>query len=170
MRLKYLRHNIKELPLIARLFKFKYSPADFNPSEFIYHGFRQEDIEQVTGEIKANTIRFPDFSCNWQRFSKPKDVKKRAGGLVTDGCYAFTIDISRYRQMATACHDPNPETDPKNYAHVEIRQLLPEESVFTEPPKKRKLIKQKQGWSNSQRLEYRQNIVYNLNRIFEPTA
>lgn len=37
--------------------------------------------------------------------------------------------------MATTCHDPNPVGDPKNYSHVEVRQLLPSENIFEESPK-----------------------------------
>jgi len=165
-----LKHNLAKVPQFAKLLKHKFKPSDFNPSERLFRGFRLSETEQETGEIKANGIRFPDFSCNWERFSKPEDVKKRTGGLKTDGCYAFSVETSRFKKMATTCHDPNPEKDPKNYSHVEVRQLLPTEDIFDEPPKERELKKQIEGWSPSQKLEYRQHIVYHHERLIEPTA
>jgi hypothetical protein len=167
---QYLNHKLIFIPQIGRLRRYKYSPCDFRPTERIFRGFRLSDVENGSEEIKANSIRFPDFSCNWERFSRPKDVKKRAGGLKTDGCYSFRIETSRYNKMATTCHDPNPIEDPKNYAHVEVRQLLPTENVFDEPPKKRELKKEKEGWSPSLKLQYRQNIVFNLTIEIAPIA
>jgi len=146
-------------------FPHKYNPSDFNVSDRLYRGFRKSDLDE-SGKILMNSIRFPDFSCNWERFSTPEDVKRRNNGLETDGCYAFTVEVSRYKDMATPCHDPNPPNDPNNYAHVEVRQLGNGESVFEAPTQGRT----KKLWSNSKRNEYRQNIVYNLERLIEPTA
>jgi len=149
------------------LFQHKYNPSDFDLSERLFRGFRMADIDKESGKILANSIRFPDFSCNWERFSAPDDVKRRNNGLETDGCYAFTVEVSRYNNMATPCHDPNPINDPDNYAHVEIRQLdlSKNENVLEEPPHGRPKM-----WPKSKRIEYRQNIVYKLERIIEPTA
>ena len=158
---QFLKPKLASIPEIAKLIHHKYGPSDFQPLESIFHGFRLSDLEQQSEEIMANSIRFPDFSCNWERFSKPQNVKKRTGGRKTDGCYAFTIETARYKNMETTCHDPYPESDPRNYSHIEVRQLLPTESIYEEPPKGRKLKKQIEGWSLSQRLEYRQNIAYN---------
>jgi hypothetical protein len=138
----------------------RYKPSDFEPSERLFRGFQLSNIVAETGEIDTDSIKFPDFSCNWERFSKPEDVKRRAGGRETDGCYAFTVEVARYLNMATVCHDPMPD----NYAHVEVRSLRPGESVDYEPPKKRKFRPE------SKKFEYRQNIIYNLQRLIEPTA
>jgi hypothetical protein len=142
-----------------------YNPSDFVLSERLFRGFRKDNLDE-SGKILANSIRFPDFSCNWERFSVPEDVKRRNNGLETDGCYAFTVEVSRYKDMATPCHDPNPTNDPNNYAHVEVRQLGNGESVFKAPAQGRT----KKLWPNSKKIEYRQNIVYNLERLIEPMA
>jgi hypothetical protein len=89
--------------------------------------------------------------------SEPVDVRKRLNAKPTDGCISFLVKHVRFKEMATPCHDPLEN----NYSHSEVRQLLPEEDVFTEPPKNRKLKKSKDGWSRSQRLEYRQHLVFN---------
>jgi hypothetical protein len=66
--------------------------------------------------------------------------------------------------MATTCHDPLEN----NYSHTEIRQLKTSESVFTEPPKNRKL--ESFNWSKSRRLEYRQNLAFHLEIEIEARA
>jgi len=138
----------------------KYNPSDFDLSDRLFRGFRKKDLDEF-GEIHVNSIRFPDFSCNWGRFSAPEDVKQRNNGLDTDGCYAFTVEVSRYKNMATPCHDPNPT----NYAHVEVRQLHPDENVFEAPPHGRPKF-----GSKFMRIEYRKHVIYNLERLIEPTA
>lgn len=170
MLLKNLRQQILKIPFFARMIGHKFNPIDFLSDEKLYHGFRNSDLLPETGNLEVNTIRFPDFSCNWSRFSKPEDIKRRTNGLPTDGCYSFTVSVARYKEMATTCHDPNPPTDPTNYSHVEVRQLMTGEGINYEPPKNRKLNKEKQGWSPSQRFEYRQNIVFHLQREFESTG
>jgi hypothetical protein len=139
-----------------------YDPSDFVLSEHLFRGFRKDDLDEF-GKIHVNSIRFPDFSCNWERFSAAKDVRRRNNGLETDGCYAFTVEVSRYKDMATPCHDPNPPNDPNNYAHVEVRQLDEGESVLEAPPKGRT----KKIWSKSMRMDYRKHIVDHL-EIIEP--
>lgn len=142
----------------------KYLPEDFISREKLYHGFRKADLDEKDSRLKANSIRFPDFSCNWSRFSKSEDIRKREHGKPTDGCFSFSVENSRYKKMATPCHDPVF----RMYAHTEIRQLRLDENIFYQPPKKRKLDKLEHGWSRSQRLEYRMNIVNNLVREIEP--
>lgn len=168
MLFKTLKQKLLKNPNITRLFRIKFKPSDFLPEEFLYRCFRLSDCDEETGDLEVNSIRFPDFSCNWSRFSSPVDIRHRNRGQITDGCYSFTVEQARYNEMATACHDPFPKTDRKNYAHTEVRQLKPDESVCFEPPKKRKLKKEKDGWSPSQRLDYRQHIASNLNREIEP--
>jgi hypothetical protein len=159
-----LRHIWGKISMTNESLLRIYNPSDFGSSERLFRGFRKDNLDE-SGKILANSIRFPDFSCNWERFSSPEDVKRRNNGRETDGCYAFTVEVSRYKNMATPCHDPNPENDPNNYAHVEVRQLRPNESVYDAPPKGRPKF-----GSKSMRIEYRQNIVYNLERLIEPMA
>ncbi|MDI6792181.1 MAG: hypothetical protein QME81_04855 [bacterium] len=135
---------------------YKYSPSDFYPNEKLYRSFNQSDLIPDTTEIGVHSIRFPDFSCNWSRFSKPADIRLRENINTTDGCYSFTVETSRFERMATPCHDPLDS----NYAHVEVRQLKADESIEFEPPKNRKL--RSNNWSKSRRLLYRQNIINDL--------
>ncbi|GBU22140.1 hypothetical protein R80B4_02045 [Fibrobacteres bacterium R8-0-B4] len=165
MRYHSLKHIRGNVPMADEPLPHKYNPSDFGLPDRLFRGFRKNDLDNESGEILANSIRFPDFSCNWERFSAPEDVKRRNNGLETDGCYAFTVEVSRYKDMATPCHDPNPENDPGNYAHVEVRQVRPGESVFEAPPHGRPKF-----GSKSMRMEYRQHIVYNLECLIEPTA
>jgi hypothetical protein len=132
----------------------KHAPADFLAEDKLYRGFRKNELDSMS-KIQTDAIKFPNFSCNWGRFSKPEDIRERAGGRPTDGCFSFTVETSRYQNIATTCHDPLDN----NYSHTEVRQLLPNEDVFIEPPKARTL---KQGWARHKRLEFRQNLVNNL--------
>ena len=85
-------------------------------------------------------------------------MRLRANGRATEGSYSFTVQTARYRSLATPAHDPL--THPvQNYAHTEVRELHEGESVLYEPPKNRK-NKKKAG--KARRLEYRQNILNNL--------
>jgi hypothetical protein len=137
----------------------------------LYRGFRKIDLPDQWGALRANSFSFPNISCNWNRFSKPLDIRKRAGGLPTDGCYSFTVEQARYDGMVNTCHDPTPINDRKNYAHTELRQLMIGEDFSFEPPKDRpKLEKEKQGWSRSKRLAYRQYISLNLRSEIDPLA
>ena len=134
-----------------------FRPCDYSEDEKLYRGFRKSDIDDTVSSILVNSISFPDFSCNWSRFSTPTQIKERENGRPTDGCYSFNVEVSRYKKMATPCHDP---IIPSNFSHTEVRQLTDKEDIYFEPPKERKL---KTGnWSKSKRLEYRQNIVNNL--------
>ncbi|WP_150107880.1 hypothetical protein [Methylobacter tundripaludum] len=155
---------VKKYPLIMRLCWLKHKPSDFDLKDKLFHAFNSDDLDD--NKINVNAIRFPDFSCNWDRFSKPISVRDRKNGSKNDGCFSITAEDSRYKDMATPCHDPLKEE--KNYSHIEIRQLTKDENVFFEPPKKRKLEKEIQGWSRSQRLEYRMHLVNRLVREFEP--
>lgn len=128
----------------------------FEAEEKLYHGFSVEDLDDLDN-IKIETIRFPDFSCNWSRFSIAADVRLRENGQLTDGAYAFTIETARYKSFATPVHDPL-RRPVENYAHVEVRELIEGESVLEAPPKNRR----KRKSAKSRRLEYRQNL---LNRL-----
>lgn len=158
MLLKFIKTIAAKVPVLARLTGYRFRPKDYAESDRLYRGYQQAEIDEETGKLEANAIRFPDFSCNWSRFSSPSDVLRRENSLPGDGCYSFSVLQARYKSMGTGCHDPLP----KNYSHTEVRQLKPDENVFVEPPKNRKLEKAKDGWSKSSKLEYRQNIVFNL--------
>lgn len=135
----------------------KFRPCDYKEDEKLYRGFRKQDIDNTVNTILVNSISFPDFSCNWSKFSIPSQINERENGRTTDGCYSLTVLTSQYKKMATPCHDPIMLS---NYSHTEVRQLKDIEDVYFEPPKKRKL---KTGnWSPSKKLEYRQNIINNM--------
>jgi hypothetical protein len=137
--------------------KEKFTPADFLDDDKLYRGFRKNELDNMS-KIQVDTIRFPDFLCNWSRFSSPKDIREREGGRPTDGCFSVAVETARYKKMATTCHEPLEN----NYSHSEVRQLHPNEDIFTEPPKGRKLEKERDGWARKDRLAYRQNLTNNL--------
>ena len=128
----------------------------------LYRYYELEHLEE-NGKIKLERIRFPDLSCNWSQFSKPKDILFREKAKLTDGCYSFTVKTSRYKRIATAVHDPLDDKKFPNYAHVEVRALEETEDIYTEPPKGRKLKPKRK------RMEYRQNIVKCLNIEIDAT-
>lgn len=135
----------------------KYTPSDFNADDRLYRGFKEEDLLPKTNDINVNSISFPDVSCNWSQFSFPKDIRKRENGSPTDGCYSFTVEVSRFESMATPCHDPIKD----NYSHTEIRQLRSDENIYFEPPKGRQKM-ESHNWSKSKKLMYRKNIADHL--------
>jgi hypothetical protein len=141
------------------------STKSFQDNDKLYHSYKKEDLGD-DGRIKQETIRFPDFSCNWSQFSEPKDVLYRNDSSKTDGCYSFTVIVSRFNNIATPVHDPIDEGEYQNYAHVEIRLLKRGEDIFSEPPKKRKI---KAEFYKSLRREYRFNICWSYMVEFEPT-
>lgn len=145
-------------------FSTKYTPSDYKTKDSLYRGYRLSDLNEGAEKIELNAIRFPDFSCNWSRFSKPADIRQREYGLLTDGCFSFSVGTAQYREMATPCHDPLLE----NYSHTEVRQLTTDEPLTIEPPKRRKLSSH--NWSKTKRLEYRQDIVNNMTIELEATV
>ncbi len=132
------------------------TPADFLPQDKLYRGFVIDDLH-IDNKINFTTIRFPNTSCNWERFSNPEDVRLRPNGKITDGCYSFTVEASRYKNIATPVHDPINESEYENYSHVEIRALYDDEDILFEPPKDRK----KRG-SKSRRQKYRKYISMHI--------
>jgi len=109
--------------------RFKLPSSAFKETDKLYHAFDNEDLDEQV-EIKLETIRFPDFSCNWNRFSKPEHIRYRKNGKKTDGCYSFTVQVSRYKSVATPVHDPINDRFFPNYAHVEVRELFDGEDIF----------------------------------------
>lgn len=140
----------------------KLPSSSFKSEDLLFHSFDKDDLDEE-GHIKVETIKFPDFSCNWSLFSVAKDIKYRKNSHKTDGCYSFTVQASRYKNMATPVHDPISDPDYPNYAHVEVRALRAGEDDLFEPPKKRKLTE-----SKSKKLEYRKNIQNRLQIEFDP--
>jgi hypothetical protein len=173
MQLKFLKKRIVDIRFFAKILRHKFAPYDFLPHEKLYRGFKKTDLPDESGELEANSFKFPDYggiSCNWCRFSKPEDVKKRSGGSSSDGCYSIKVEVARYNGRASTCHDPFPKLDPRNYSHMEIRQLSPTDNPDYEPPKtRRRLEKKDQNWSKSDRLAYRLFISQNVDREIEPT-
>ncbi|KJR42779.1 hypothetical protein MCHI_001314 [Candidatus Magnetoovum chiemensis] len=150
--------------MVKKLSARKYTPSDYSNDDKLYRGYRFDDVNDTADTIELNAISFPDFSCNWSRFSQPEDIKEREGGLRTDGCFSFTVETARYKEMATPCHDPLHE----NYSHTEVRQLKKDEKITHEPPKGRKL--KNNNWSKANRMEYRQHIINSMTIEFKPTA
>jgi hypothetical protein len=132
-----------------------FKPVDYLPKERLFVGYRKADINEGTEDLELNFFRFPDFSCNWERFSKAEDVRLRENGLPTDGSISLLVETTQHQKMATPCHDPVP----KIYAHSEVRQLTDSEPLTFEPPKERKLVSN--NWSKSKRREYRQYLANN---------
>ncbi|MBF0338204.1 MAG: hypothetical protein HQL05_10265 [Nitrospirae bacterium] len=129
-------------------------PNEFNQSDKLYRSYELADLDD-SGRISLETIKFPDVSFNWSKFSEPKDIIYRKNGRPTDGCYSITVETSRFENIATPVHDPIDDYDNPNYAHVEIRVLKDGEDFNFEPSKGRKLN------SKAKKLRYRQNIRKN---------
>lgn len=129
-------------------------------------------MPEDTGILAGNHFTFPKrdgIPCDWSRFAKPADVRKRREDTKQNGCYSFTVEHARYNGKASTCHDPCPEENPKNYAHMEIRQLRPNDDPFPEPPKNcKRLEKGADLWSKSYRLAYREYISRQLTVEIEP--
>ncbi|MBF0539755.1 MAG: hypothetical protein HQL03_16050 [Nitrospirae bacterium] len=136
-------------------------PSEFNNSDKLYRSYNLDDLDG-NGKIKLETIRFPDVSFNWSKFSEPKDIVYRKNGKPTDGCYSITVETSRFENIATPVHDPINDDDNPNYAHVEVRVLKDGEDFNFEPSKGRKLN------SNAKKLRYRQNILKNNTKEIYP--
>jgi hypothetical protein len=143
----------------------KLSNDYFDDNHKLYHSYKKDDLDD-NGKIKEETIRFPDFSCNWSLFSKPKDILFRENGHKADGCYSITVLVSRFNKIATPVHDPINKDDFQNYAHVEVRLLKKDEDTHFEPPKNRKINGE---FYKSLKREYRRNIRRLYEVEFEPT-
>lgn len=128
--------------------------STFNEDDKLFRAYCKTDIDELTKKIKLETIRFPDLSCNWSRIAKALDIWYRENGKISDGCYSITVKDARYNNIATTVHDILIEPI-ENYSHIEIRQLKDGESVFSEPPKERKLDSKT---CHKKRVEYRNYI------------
>lgn len=142
----------------------KLPPTAYDPDDRLYRGYSIDDLDDLD-QINANSLRLPDLSCNWDRYSEPEDVRLRRFGQPTDGCYAFSVETARFDRIATPVHDPLNDAPYENYAHTEIRELLPGEPLDTEPPKQRKMKKWK-----ARRAKWRRHVVQNLMMEIEAKA
>ncbi|WP_167884820.1 hypothetical protein [Leptospira fluminis] len=133
------------------------SSASIRSWECLYRSFKSSDLDE-NKKIKLETIKFPDISCNWSRFSYPWDIWYRRNGSLKDGCYSFSIKTARFKKIANPVHDPLKKTDDQieNYSHIEIRVMEEGKDFDFEPPKNKKLN------SDKKKLEYRQNIQKRL--------
>lgn len=169
-----IKRKLAEKPFFARLLRYQFKPSDFLPHQKLYRGFKKADLPDDTGILAGNHFTFPKrggISCDWGRFAEPEDVRKRREDSKLDGCYSFTVEHARYNGKASTCHDPCPAQNPKNYAHMEIRQLRPNDDPFHEPPKDcKRLEKAADEWSKSYRLAYREYISRQLTVEIEPSA
>lgn len=138
----------------------KLPTASFQDQEKLYRSYDKDDLDE-NDKIKLETIKFPDLSCNWSKFSIPKDILFARNAKPTDGCYSFNVITSRYKKMATPVHDPIEDKKFPNYAHVEVRALRENEDIYTEPHKRRKIH------SRIKKLEYRQNLLNYLHIEFD---
>lgn len=129
---------------------------DFTPDCLLYRGYVTKDWDFDQDSIKLETLRFPDLSCNWNRYSEPADVRYRMNGASTDGCYSISVSVASYEDMARPVHDPI-DDDPEfeNYSHVEVRVVKSSLQEGTSLPRKKK-------FSKSRKMKYRQHIVNNL--------
>jgi hypothetical protein len=166
------KRKLADKSFFARILRYKFKPYDFLPHEKLYRGFKKDDLPDDTGMLAGNHFTFPKnggISCDWSRFAQPADVRRRRKDTEHDGCYSFTVEHARYNGKASTCHDPCPKDNPKNYAHMEIRQLRPKDDPFHEPPKYcKRLEKESDGWSKSCRLAYREYISLKLTIEIEP--
>jgi hypothetical protein len=143
------------------------SNAEFELDDCLYRAFSLADLDD-SGNIDVASFESRDLSCNWGRFAIPSDVRHREGGCETDGCCRLTVATARFRELATPCHDPVQSTAYENYAHVEIRWLLPGEDVLFAPPKGRKNPGGKSA--KADRLAWRTNAVRRLTIESDATA
>ena len=140
----------------------RFSPADFRSTDGLYRDFSADDLDDE-GVLDSNALRLPDLSCNWSRFSIPEDILHREGGSLSNGCFEVTVEIVRYKEFATPCHDPICEGI-ANYSHVEVRELREGEDVHAEPEKLRKKRRK------SLRAEWRVHITHNLEVKLAPKS
>lgn len=141
----------------------KLPTSSFQDQEKLYRSYDKDDLDE-NDKIKLETIKFPDFSCNWSKLSIPQDILFIKNAKQNDGCYSFTVLTSRYNKMATPIHDPTDDDKYPNYSHVEVRELNPDENIYFEPPKGRK---SKSKTTKNRRMVYRYNLQRKLLIEFE---
>jgi len=128
----------------------------FSHDDRLFRGYCLDDLDDQ-GNLRAEYLRFPDLSCNWDRFSAPAHVRYRPHGRETDGCYSFTVETARFKSIATPVHEPIESEDYENYAHVEVRLLPPGEQDVLKPPPREQKAKGKKA--KADRLEWRIHVA-----------
>lgn len=127
----------------------KCKSAEFKNDDRLYRSFNIGDLDE-NGKIELTTIKFPDLSCNWSKFSCPSDIWYRDNGSLNDGCYSFSVKESRHNNIATPVHDPQEN----NFSHTEVRVIRQDTSDEEKSnPKKGKKIN-----SDTKKLAYRTYI------------
>lgn len=136
---------------------------NFTDNCLLYRAFSEDDFDYDLDRFKPEHIRFPDYSCHWNRYSKPEDIQYRKNGSPTDGCYSIKVRDAKYKNLARPVHDPIEEVNYENYAHVDVRTLPPgKPGGFIPEPGGKKPPK-------SLRMEYRMHVVFNLVIEFPPS-
>jgi len=140
----------------------KQPSGSFKDPDKLFHGFSKPDLDE-NYKLRLETIRFPDFSCNWDRFSIMSDVRLRSKGNLSDGCFSINVSQYRFQNTATPVHEPicfdKDKGQPPNFSHVEVRLLKDGEAIHLEPPKNRKLDSKTE---KKRRLEYRHFILQSI--------
>jgi hypothetical protein len=122
-------------PHLACMGRDKQPISAFSETDLLFIGYRLANIDSNDGQLITASIRLPDWSCNWSRYSHPEDVRFRENGLATDGCLSIDIKDVRYQSYATAVHDPICDSLLENYSHCEVRTVQEGGSVESEPPR-----------------------------------
>ena len=136
---------------------------NFTEDCLLYRWFDEEDFDVISGSIKPEHLRSPDYSCNWSKYSFPHDVRHKEGEYSNDGCYSIKVEDAKYMKFATPVHDPIKKENYENYSHSDVRRLKPDEPEDFLPPPDRKLSK-----SRAAKLEYRQHVINSLCIEFYP--
>lgn len=135
----------------------------FSETDRLFRGFRKAELDPHTGQLDIDSLsaslKLPDLSCNWDRYSHPEDVRFRKPGCEREGCYSFTVAAVRFESYANAIHDPTTVEGTENYAHVEIRPLRELDTFEVEIPHGQTLKDNKSAKKIRQR--WRTNIANN---------
>ena len=84
----------------------KLRPQDFAIDDRLYVAFDRDDIDPDTSQLIPERIRFPDFSCNWSRFSEPADVRLRPNGHPTMAAIHLPSRLLDTRNWRLRCMTP----------------------------------------------------------------
>lgn len=138
----------------------RHCDQNFKVTDKLYRGFCLDDYDDALDTIKTESIKFPDLSCNWDRYSTASDIQYRENGSPNNGCYSLTVELSKYKNIATPVHDPIKHEEYPNYSHTEIRVCRADGTKEEIPPRCRKI------GSKKKKIEYRENLSNNLSIEF----
>lgn len=143
--------------------KSKYTSNEIQDDDLLFRDFRKRDL--MDGVIEPASLGMPDMSCNWSRFSKPKDIRFRENADPNSGVLAIKAADARHMNFATPCHDPICESlTTSNYSHIEIRENEPNQAG--EPAKR---FKKGGKVAKKNRLAWRTHIILNATILVKPT-